>query len=203
MLIYAKTKYSSSCVKRYINNQWNRSSWLAKYWMKTSWHSSCQNDELASSLYYRLAFWISLIARQVSLGHTWCLILSLVSVWSSPLLDMSVCPLLTSATAVFRISCWFLIVHLVKMFIYWPGSPTQIEWDSWAHNPGLTHLSLVHSPVGINRSIQGGISRTIEGSLSRDIQEGISSIMHGDISVTMYGGISKTMQGVVSSIGLC
>ncbi len=37
--------------------------------------------------------------------HTWCLILSLVSFWSSPLCDMSVCPLLTSATAVFGISC--------------------------------------------------------------------------------------------------
>ncbi len=37
-----------------------------------------------------------LIARQVSLGHTWCLILSLVSVWRSPLCDMSDCPLLTS-----------------------------------------------------------------------------------------------------------
>ncbi len=46
-----------------------------------------------------------MIARQVSLGHTWCLILCLVSVWSSPLYDMSVCPLLISATAVFRISC--------------------------------------------------------------------------------------------------
>ncbi len=44
-----------------------------------------------------------MIVRQVSLGQTWCLILSLVSVWSSPLCDMSVCPLLTSATAVFRI----------------------------------------------------------------------------------------------------
>ncbi len=39
------------------------------------------------------------------LGQTWCLILCLVSVWSSPLCDMSICPLLTSATAVFRISC--------------------------------------------------------------------------------------------------
>ncbi len=50
------------------------------------------------------------------LGQTWYLILSLVSVWSSPLTlcDMSVCPLLTSATAVFRISCWFLIVRQVK-----------------------------------------------------------------------------------------
>ncbi len=34
-----------------------------------------------------------MITRQVSLGHT-CLILSLVSVWSSLLYDMSVCPLL-------------------------------------------------------------------------------------------------------------
>ncbi len=46
-----------------------------------------------------------LITRQVSLGYTWYLILSLVSVWSSPLDDMSVFTLLTSATAVFRISC--------------------------------------------------------------------------------------------------
>ncbi len=46
-----------------------------------------------------------IIIRHVSLGQTWCLILSLVNVWSSPLCDMSVCPLLTSVTAVFRISC--------------------------------------------------------------------------------------------------
>ncbi len=52
-----------------------------------------------------------MIAQQVSLGHTWCLILSLVSVWSSPLYNMSVCLLLTSATVVFMISCWFLIVQ--------------------------------------------------------------------------------------------
>ncbi len=32
-------------------------------------------------------------------GQTWCLIHSLVSVWSSPLYDVSVCPLMTSATA--------------------------------------------------------------------------------------------------------
>ncbi len=46
-----------------------------------------------------------MVVRQVSPGHTGCLILGLVSVWSSPLYDMSVCPLLTSATYVFRISC--------------------------------------------------------------------------------------------------
>ncbi len=46
-----------------------------------------------------------MIVQQVSLGWTLCLILSLVSVWSSPLCDMSVCPLLISATAVFRIKC--------------------------------------------------------------------------------------------------
>ncbi len=46
-----------------------------------------------------------MVVRQVSLGQTLCLILSLVSVWSPPLCDMSVCPLLTSTTAVFRISC--------------------------------------------------------------------------------------------------
>ncbi len=76
-----------------------------------------------------------------SLGQTWCLILSLVSVSSSPSCDMSVYTLLISATAVFRISCWFRIVHLVKMFIYLP----QREWDGWAHKPGLTHLSLIGS----------------------------------------------------------
>ncbi len=42
-----------------------------------------------------------MIVRQASLGQTLCLILSLVSGWSSPLCDMSVCPLLTSATALF------------------------------------------------------------------------------------------------------
>ncbi len=41
----------------------------------------------------------------------------------SPLYDMSVCSLLTLATAVFRISCRFLIVHQVKMFIYLPQIP--------------------------------------------------------------------------------
>ncbi len=46
-----------------------------------------------------------MMVQQVPLGQTWCIILSLVSVWSSPLCDMSVGPLLTSATAVFRISC--------------------------------------------------------------------------------------------------
>ncbi len=45
-----------------------------------------------------------MIKRQVSLGHTWCLILSLLSVWSSPLYDMSVCLLMALATAVIRIS---------------------------------------------------------------------------------------------------
>ncbi len=39
------------------------------------------------------------LVQQVSLRQTWCVILSLVSVWSSPLCDMSVCPSLTSATA--------------------------------------------------------------------------------------------------------
>ncbi len=31
-------------------------------------------------------------------------------------------------------------------FIYLPRYPKQREWGSWAHNVGLTHLSLVHSP---------------------------------------------------------
>ncbi len=26
------------------------------------------------------------------------------------------------------------------------GYLKQREWDSWAHKPGLTHLSLVHNP---------------------------------------------------------
>ncbi len=39
--------------------------------------------------------------QQVSLGQTWFIILSLVSVWSSPVCDMSVCPLLTLATVGF------------------------------------------------------------------------------------------------------
>ncbi len=43
-----------------------------------------------------------MVIRQLSPGQTWCLILSLVSVWSLPLYDMSVCPLMTSATAVLR-----------------------------------------------------------------------------------------------------
>ncbi len=46
-----------------------------------------------------------MIIQQVSLRQTWCLILSLVSVWNSPFCDMSVCPLLTSGTTVFSISC--------------------------------------------------------------------------------------------------
>ncbi len=46
-----------------------------------------------------------MIVQQVSLEQTWCLILSLASVRGSPLDDMSVCLLLTSTTAVFRISC--------------------------------------------------------------------------------------------------
>ncbi len=87
-----------------------------------------------------------MIIRQVSLGQNWCLILSLVSVWSSSLYDMYVCPLLTSATAVLRISCWFLIVHLVKMLYTCHRYSKQREWDGWAHKPGLTHLSLVPVP---------------------------------------------------------
>ncbi len=59
------------------------------------------------------------VVSQVLPGQTWNLILSLVNVWSSPLYGMSVCPLLTSVTAVIRI-CWFLIVLLVKMLIYLP-----------------------------------------------------------------------------------
>ncbi len=51
-----------------------------------------------------------IIMQQERLG----VILRLMSVWSSPLCDLSVCPLLT--TAVFKIS--FLIVHVVMMFIY-------------------------------------------------------------------------------------
>ncbi len=83
--------------------------------------------------------------RQVSLGQTWCLILSLVSVWSSPSYDMPVCPLLTSATAVFRISCWFLIVHLVKMFIYLPQIHLAegVGWlgsSTWFFNPPMPGL---------------------------------------------------------------
>ncbi len=62
---------------------------------------------------------------------------------------MSVCPLLTLATAVFRISCWFLIVHLVKIFtcIYTcHGYSKYRECDSWAHKPGLIPLSMICSP---------------------------------------------------------
>ncbi len=61
-----------------------------------------------------------MVVRQVSQAQTWCLILSLVSVWNSPLYDIYVCPLLTTATTVFRISSRFLIVYLVKMLIYVP-----------------------------------------------------------------------------------
>ncbi len=78
--------------------------------------------------------------------YFWSLILGLVSIWSSPLYDISVCPLLTSATAVFRISCWFLIVDLVKMFIHLPQISETEAVGRWAHKSGLTHLSLVHSP---------------------------------------------------------
>ncbi len=39
-----------------------------------------------------------MVVRQVSPGQTWCLILSLVIVWSSPLYVMPVCPLPTLAT---------------------------------------------------------------------------------------------------------
>ncbi len=41
---------------------------------------------------------------QISPGQSWRLIIGVMSVWNSPLYDMSVCPLLTSATAVIRIS---------------------------------------------------------------------------------------------------
>ncbi len=61
-----------------------------------------------------------MIIQQVSQGKTWCLILSLVNVWSSPLCDMSVCPLLTMA-----IACWLLLVHLVKGFFFFFFKYTQ------------------------------------------------------------------------------
>ncbi len=48
---------------------------------------------------------IDMVVQQVLPGQTWCLKLCLVSVWCSPLYNMmSVCPLLTSATAVSRTS---------------------------------------------------------------------------------------------------
>ncbi len=53
--------------------------------------------------------------QQVLPGQTWCFMLCLLSVWSSPLYAMSLYPLLTSATAIIRISHRFIFVHLVKM----------------------------------------------------------------------------------------
>ncbi len=44
-----------------------------------------------------------MVKQQVSPGETWCLIISLVSFWSSPLCDMYVCLLLILATVVIRI----------------------------------------------------------------------------------------------------
>ncbi len=46
-----------------------------------------------------------MIVRQVSQGHTWCLILSLVSISSSPLCAMTVCPLLTLGNSCLSILC--------------------------------------------------------------------------------------------------
>ncbi len=75
--------------------------------------------------------------------------------WSSPLHDMSVCPLLISAAAVSKISYWFQFVYLITMLIYLPsGNNVDIlaaytlnrEYHGWAHKPGLTHLSLFCNP---------------------------------------------------------
>ncbi len=63
---------------------------------------------------------------------------------------MSVCPLLTSATANIRISCWFLLVHLVKIFanIY----SKKRECDGWVQytwfnppKPGLQSRALFNT----------------------------------------------------------
>ncbi len=81
------------------------------------------------------------------MAHIWlfsiCLCFFIFLFWN---LFMSVCPLLKLTTTVFRISCWFQIVPLVKMFITCHRYARQREWDGWSHKPGLTHLSLVHSP---------------------------------------------------------
>ncbi len=77
----------------------------------------------------------------VSSIQTWCLILCLVSAWWSLLYGMFVCPFLTSATSVFRISNWFLFVYLAKMLLYLPQiNSEQTEWGSWVRKPGLTHI---------------------------------------------------------------
>ncbi len=41
-----------------------------------------------------------MVVQQFSPGHTLCLIICLMSVWNSPLCDISACPLLTLAAAV-------------------------------------------------------------------------------------------------------
>ncbi len=69
-----------------------------------------------------------------------------MSVWCSPWYGMFVCPLITSATAVSKISNWILMVHLVNILICIARYSQQWEWDGWAQQPGLTHLSMVCSP---------------------------------------------------------
>ncbi len=68
-----------------------------------------------------------MMVRHVLLGQTWCVILSLVSVWSTPLCDISICTLLKSATAVFRVVfILFINVFCILLHDYtlcFTGSP--------------------------------------------------------------------------------
>ncbi len=61
-----------------------------------------------------------MVVQQVSMGLTSYVILCLVSAWYSPLYDMSVCPFRELATAVIRISNWFLFVNLKSILLYLP-----------------------------------------------------------------------------------
>ncbi len=70
-------------------------------------------------------------------------------------IQVSLCGLDVSHLCIILYKIYFCIV-LYKMFTLLQIQCTYIhnviclleqrEWDSWAHEPGLTHLSLVHSP---------------------------------------------------------
>ncbi len=113
LLISKKKMFSVSCEKCIFIVMLRRH---LHYHAKKAFSLSCQKGiftvvpKRLSQRHAKKAFPISfqkVFFSIISLGQTWCIILSLVSVWNSPLCDMSVCSLLTSssATTVSRISC--------------------------------------------------------------------------------------------------
>ncbi len=81
-------------------------------------------------------------SRTNVMSHTLCReCLGLTIVWYICL------PFMRLASAVSRISNWFLTVYLVTDIVIYHRYSSHSEWDGWAHKPSLTYLRLVCSPV--------------------------------------------------------